>query len=522
MQDKITLDLDAFKALSSEARISILKNLDSGKKTVTELARELDLSKAAVHEHLQKLLEAGLVKKEDGEESLKVSKPLPLEMPKAGTKRKWTYYSLTWKGRRILHPEEVKVAILLGTFVFISLFLLLSIAQPLIFVSHPSSNGTGPLAEPAPAWQTPDYSTETSTGIFGREEKAGELLLSVEFPVVPANATSYSFTMEAFLFNSTMQGHPLFAGIEGLNDAESLMNYCRLNAEYRIPLQVSAVPYEPDKTSNTSTNGSGSTSTGTSGNGSLSGSSVSNEAYPFIMVYSSLGFEWKRISGGYVLFHLTAFSHKGVEHYFKAEYIQPESAGESAIDPENNNIRNSTTLILVNEKDNYTSVGSGKALVFSATSSSQHSTGSPHRLANAVYFSLYNPKYADIRVSLRCLAGTASVSSLVFSGNTQVYEDAQYRFLNYSSVVIDGNNSLDFKLTTDATAAEDIIVLLSWGEDCAALIFKSSQYGSESFSENKGEYRLNLNGVLFFTAGIVSVILICAIVYISFRKREGV
>ena len=69
--------------------------------TVTELSKELEMSKPAVLKHLTKLVEAGLVKKVESE-------------------RKWVYYALTMKGKNILHPERVKITLLLSTS-FISL-----------------------------------------------------------------------------------------------------------------------------------------------------------------------------------------------------------------------------------------------------------------------------------------------------------------------------------------------------------------------------------------------------------------
>jgi len=94
--DKITLDREAFKALASDTRLDILKSLDQRQKTVTELSRELDLNKATVFEHLEKLTQVELVQKLEDE-------------------RKWVYYQLTWKGRRILHPEKITIALLLST-----------------------------------------------------------------------------------------------------------------------------------------------------------------------------------------------------------------------------------------------------------------------------------------------------------------------------------------------------------------------------------------------------------------------
>lgn len=93
---KVTLDRETFKALASETRLSLLHSLDERRKTGSELARDLDLNKATVHEHLQLLVAAGLVKKAD-------------------EGRKWIYYDLSWEGKRLLHPEQgATFAVLLG------------------------------------------------------------------------------------------------------------------------------------------------------------------------------------------------------------------------------------------------------------------------------------------------------------------------------------------------------------------------------------------------------------------------
>lgn len=97
MEFRITLDREAFKVLASDTRLDILKALDERPMTVSELGRKLELNKATVFEHLEKLVAAGLVKKQDHED------------------RMWVYYSLSWKARRILHPERVTIALLFST-----------------------------------------------------------------------------------------------------------------------------------------------------------------------------------------------------------------------------------------------------------------------------------------------------------------------------------------------------------------------------------------------------------------------
>jgi DNA-binding transcriptional ArsR family regulator len=94
--DKITLDRETFKALASDTRLDILKALDERQKTVTELAKELELNKATVFEHLEKLASVKLIQKLEDE-------------------RKWVYWQLTWTGRRLLHPEAVTLALVLSS-----------------------------------------------------------------------------------------------------------------------------------------------------------------------------------------------------------------------------------------------------------------------------------------------------------------------------------------------------------------------------------------------------------------------
>lgn len=91
------MDKKVFEALASDTRIAILKELDQRQKTVTELADSLSMAKSSVHEHLSKMVDAGIIEKEDNE-------------------RKWTYYRLTRKGRSILHPHETtKILVLIGS-----------------------------------------------------------------------------------------------------------------------------------------------------------------------------------------------------------------------------------------------------------------------------------------------------------------------------------------------------------------------------------------------------------------------
>jgi len=93
---KITLDQESFKALASDVRVGILKVLDDRRQTVTDLSTIMNLSKPTLLEHLEKLQAAGLVKRVD-------------------EGRKWIYYELSDKGKKILHPERVSIVVALST-----------------------------------------------------------------------------------------------------------------------------------------------------------------------------------------------------------------------------------------------------------------------------------------------------------------------------------------------------------------------------------------------------------------------
>jgi len=115
---KIKLSQDEFRVLASNTRIDILKLLDESQYTVSDISRKLDMNKATVHEHLSKLMEVGLVKKDD-------------------SPRKWVYYRLSWKGRNLLHPERVRVMVSLGIMLTVIVVGALIIAMQTDFITTP-------------------------------------------------------------------------------------------------------------------------------------------------------------------------------------------------------------------------------------------------------------------------------------------------------------------------------------------------------------------------------------------------
>jgi len=114
---KVTLDMNTFKALASDTRLDILRALDGKKMSLKDIEKATRLNKATLHEHLQKLNEAGLVKRKEREG------------------HKWVYYKLTWKGEGLLHPENTRIVVMFSiTFVslLLAVMLLVSFSQPII------------------------------------------------------------------------------------------------------------------------------------------------------------------------------------------------------------------------------------------------------------------------------------------------------------------------------------------------------------------------------------------------------
>ncbi|MEK6851491.1 MAG: winged helix-turn-helix domain-containing protein [Candidatus Thermoplasmatota archaeon] len=140
----ITLDRESFKALASEVRVEILKQLEARRMTVTDLSHAMSLSKPTLLEHLDRLVTAGLVNKVD-------------------EGRKWIYYDLTKRGRSILHPHQVKIMISLALSVL--LFSAGIVAVLAAFVAPAPMFGTG--GSPA---------QDTATRFLGGESSVPEAI----------------------------------------------------------------------------------------------------------------------------------------------------------------------------------------------------------------------------------------------------------------------------------------------------------------------------------------------------------
>lgn len=114
-EEKIILDDTSFKALSSDSRVNILKNLNNRRMTLSELSKRLSLENSTIKEHCTILVQADLIKQID-------------------EGRKWKYYELTNKGKNLIQPnltEQIKVLVVLclGAIIFGGLLTL--IIQPI-------------------------------------------------------------------------------------------------------------------------------------------------------------------------------------------------------------------------------------------------------------------------------------------------------------------------------------------------------------------------------------------------------
>lgn len=81
-QKRRELTEDVLFVLSSKTRVEILKYLATHQMTVTDLSRVMNHCKSTLHAHLMRLLDAGLVCRDNG--------------------RKWIYYRLSRKGNYVV------------------------------------------------------------------------------------------------------------------------------------------------------------------------------------------------------------------------------------------------------------------------------------------------------------------------------------------------------------------------------------------------------------------------------------
>jgi len=145
--DELTISSVEFKALSSKNRTKMLKLLNERNHTLTELSRKIGLSSPSSKQHLDVLRSAQLVEQID-------------------EGRKWKYYSLTKKGKKILHSKEnqTQIFILLSISSVAFLLTLSMIFLPVLTGSQLSA-GVGVETAPLQIEKDAQESDQRSLGI---------------------------------------------------------------------------------------------------------------------------------------------------------------------------------------------------------------------------------------------------------------------------------------------------------------------------------------------------------------------
>lgn len=192
--ERFALRPEDFRILASDSRVAILKALDERQMTGTELGKKLGLEKSTVAQHLDRLVEGGLVQRKEDD-------------------RLWVYYTLAPRGRRLLHPPRAGFSLLLagsllsagasltlfGTFVLGNLAR--EVASPLQAPSESpettgsmddTSGGSAPASPPAEGAAAGDGDAGAVADMAPASEPA------VSIPLLPALAIG-SFLLAAAL-----------------------------------------------------------------------------------------------------------------------------------------------------------------------------------------------------------------------------------------------------------------------------------------------------------------------------------
>jgi DNA-binding transcriptional ArsR family regulator len=117
---RVELDKKSLFALASDTRLEMLKSLQPMRRTVSQLSEELGIDKSAIHRHLKKMEEGGLVKRFE--------------------EHGFVYYGLTWKARDLISPNESTrvVIILSATWIILLAVVILLAAIGLVYSNSDS------------------------------------------------------------------------------------------------------------------------------------------------------------------------------------------------------------------------------------------------------------------------------------------------------------------------------------------------------------------------------------------------
>lgn len=123
---RVELDRRSLFALASDTRVEILRSLQPMRRTVSQLSETLSIDKAAVHRHLKKLEEGGLVKRYED--------------------HGFVYYGLSWKARDLMTPgENTRIVITLASLLLtavLAVAIALSTWGPFMYAGPATNSGT--------------------------------------------------------------------------------------------------------------------------------------------------------------------------------------------------------------------------------------------------------------------------------------------------------------------------------------------------------------------------------------------
>lgn len=148
------LDRDTIKLLASDTRSDILKSLGERRKTLSELSRELGLAPATLTEQLKALEKGGLVKKMD-------------------EGRKWKYYELTRKTKKMTQPQFPVFVVIASLIVILFAGVFFMGGQMSAKQAAPAGDGVSYLGTPGIDF---DGTTEASPTIYASCENGTVLV----------------------------------------------------------------------------------------------------------------------------------------------------------------------------------------------------------------------------------------------------------------------------------------------------------------------------------------------------------
>ena len=186
MEEQILIDKETLKAIAVDTRLNILKLLSKKKYTLSDISEILGFGNSTVKEHLDILSKAGLIKKED-------------------TERKWKYYSLTFKGKMLIEPREIKVL-----FAFITT-LIAAIGIAFVFAKNFLVKEAQTFAAEAPRALVPNL-MEAAKDVNGEIVQAVEETVITGTQISPYNLSIILFivllvliALSAFLFGMLLK-----------------------------------------------------------------------------------------------------------------------------------------------------------------------------------------------------------------------------------------------------------------------------------------------------------------------------